>query len=109
MCSSDINVGVVVAERTECLGDTEDVEVNRNGRVPSIEKDIVEESIDDVEGAEEAMVDVVECTVDVEASVDKEEEDAVVVNFVVICSVVDVEDVESMLVDEEPRVNFGVV
>ena len=91
------------------VGDTEDVEVNRNGRVPSIEKDIVEESIDDVEGAEEAMVDVVECTVDVEASVDKEEEDAVVVNFVVICSVVDVEDVESMLVDEEPRVNFGVV
>ena len=91
------------------VDDTEDVEVNRNGRVPSIEKDIVEESIDDVEGAEEAMVDVVECTVDVEASVDKEEEDAVVVNFVVICSVVDVEDVESMLVDEEPRVNFGVV
>ena len=91
------------------VDDTEDVEVNRNGRVPSIEKDIVEESIDDVEGAEEAMVDVVECTVDVEASVDKEEEDAVVVNFVVVCSVVDVEDVESMLVDEEPRVNFGVV
>ena len=55
------------------------------------------------------MVDVVECTVDVEASVDKEEEDAVVVIFVVVCSVVDVEDVESMLVDEEPRVNFGVV
>ena len=91
------------------VDDTEDVEVNRNGRVPSIEKDIVEESIDDVEGAEEAMVDVVECTFDVEASVDKEEEDAVVVNFVVVCSVVDVEDVESMLVDEEPRVNFGVV
>ena len=91
------------------VDDTEDVEVNRNGRVPSIEKDIVEESIDDVEGDEEAMVDVVECTVDVEASVDKEEEDAVVVNFVVVCSVVDVEDVESMLVDEEPRVNFGVV
>ena len=91
------------------VDDTEDVEVNRNGRVPSIEKDIVEESIDDVEGAEEAMVDVVECTVDVEASVDKEEEDSDVVNFVVVCSVVDVEDVESMLVDEEPRVNFGVV
>ena len=91
------------------VDDTEDVEVNRNGRVPSIEKDIVEESIDDVEGAGEAMVDVVECTVDVEASVDKEEEDAVVVNFVVVCSVVDVENVESMLVDEEPRVNFGVV
>ena len=91
------------------VDDTEDVEVNRNGRVPSMEKDIVEESIDDVEGAEEAMVDVVECTVDVEASVDKEEEDAVVVIFVVVCSVVDVEDVESMLVDEEPRVNFGVV
>ena len=91
------------------VDDTEDVEVNRNGRVPSIEEDIVEESIDDVEGDEEAMVDVVECTVDVEASVDKEEEDAVVVNFVVVCSVVDVEDVESMLVDEEPRVNFGVV
>ena len=77
------------------VDDTEDVEVNRNGRVPSIEKDIVEE--------------IVECTVDVEASIDKEEEDAVVVNFVVVCSVVDVEDVESMLVDEEPRVNFGVV
>ena len=77
------------------VDDTEDVEVNRNGRVPSIEKDIVEE--------------IVECTVDVEASVDKEEEDAVVVIFVVVCSVVDVEDVESMLVDEEPRVNFGVV
>ena len=91
------------------VGDTEDVEVNRNGRVPSIEKDAVEESIDDVEGAEEAMVDVVECTVDVEASVDKEEEDAVEVNFVVVCSVVDVEDVGSVLVDEEPRVNFGVV
>ena len=91
------------------VDDTEDVGVNRNGRVPSMEKDIVEESIDDVEGDEEAMVDVVECTVDVEASVDKEEEDAVVVNFVVVCSVVDVEDVESMLVDEEPRVNFGVV
>ena len=91
------------------VDDTEDVEVNRNGRVPSIEEDIVEESIDDVEGAEEAMVDVVECTVDVEASVDKEGEDAVVVNFVVVCSVVDVEDVESMPVEEEPRVNFGVV
>ena len=92
------------------VDDTEDVEVNRNGRVPSIEKDIVEESIDDVEGAEEATVDVVECTVDVEPSVDKEEEeDAVEVNFVVVCSVVDVEDVESMLVDEESRVNFGVV
>ena len=91
------------------VDDTDDVEVNRNGRVPSIEEDIVEESIDDVEGAEEAMVDVVECTVDVEASVDKEGEDAVVVNFVVVCSVVDVEDVERMLVDEEPRVNFGVV
>ena len=48
--------------------------------------------------------------VDVEPSVDKEEEeDAVEVNFVVVCSVVDVEDVESMLVDEESRVNFGVV
>ena len=86
----------------------EDVEVNRKGRVPSIEKDAVEESIDDVDGAVEAMVDVVDM-VDVEPSVDKEEEDAVEVNFVVVCSVVDVEDVESVLVDEEPRVNFGVV
>ena len=92
------------------VGDTGDVEVNRKGRVPSIEKDAVEESIDDVDGAVEAMVDVVDGTVDVEASVDKEEEeDAVVVNSVVVCSVVDVEDVESMLVDEEPRVNFSVV
>ena len=91
------------------VGDTEDVEINRNGRVPSIEKDAVEESIDDVDGAVEAMVDVVEGTEDVKASDDKEEKDAVEVNFVVVCSVVDVEDVESMLVDEEPRVNFGVV
>ena len=91
------------------VGDTEDVEVNRKGRVPSIEKDAVEESIDDVDGAVEAMVDVVDGTVDVEPSVDKEEEDAVVVSFVVVCSVVDVEDVGSVLVDEEPRVNFGVV
>ena len=90
------------------VGDTEDVEINRNGRVPSIEKDAVEESIDDVDGAVEAMVDVVD-VVDVEASVDKKEEDAVEVNFVVVCSVVDVEDIERMLVDEEPRVNFGVV
>ena len=89
-------------------GDTEDVEVNRKGRVPSIEKDAVEESIDDVDGAVEAMVDVVDM-VDVEPSVDKEEEDAVEVNFVVVCSVVDVENVGSVLVDEEPRVNFSVV
>ena len=67
-------------------GDTEDVEVNRKGRVPSIEKDAVEESIDDVDGAVEAMVDVVDMVdVDIEASVDKEEEDAVEVNFVVVC------------------------
>ena len=53
VCSSDINVDVVVADVIKSVGDTEDVEINRNGRVPSIEKDVVEESIDEVEGAVE--------------------------------------------------------